>query len=114
MVEKINNLHPFYVGQKVVCIDDTFPNNGHYNAPLVKGKEYVVNGLFKGCCYWYVDVGLHSVATHALCSSCNNLFLKPATNSWLRHNRFAPIVENFQSITLEKVLEEQTPLVSAN
>lgn len=104
------NLPPFYVGQRVVAL-----NTG---ITLVKNKVYTITGIYPsdcGCQGWDVTVGLLTNQTTHRCDVCGRQGLINRTNQRLYlHSLFAPIEETFQAITLEKVLENETPLVSAN
>lgn len=90
---------PFYVGQKVV--GSSFASE--HRSKIKKGHPYTIthchlsinpaNGTGP---YWYV--GYDGVESHA----------------WLTPKLFDPIIENFQSISLEKILEEETKLISVN
>lgn len=113
MAQEIN-LPPFYVGQRVVCINDEIIFAGLPSAPIKNGTIYTVAGVLKVCCRWHIDIGLYSGRSHVRCPSCYGDILKPNMNYWLAAFRFAPIEENFQSISLEKVLEKETPLISVN
>lgn len=83
---------PFNDGQKVVAVD-AVPTSRIKN-----GQIYTVRtchySYCKGAYYWYVDI----VEIH----------------DWLRPAIFAPLEEKFIAITLEKVLENETELISAN
>jgi hypothetical protein len=90
------NLPPFYAGQKVVSLigwEDARRIYG-YNYPS-KGQVVVVQGIeSNGHGGWHIQV-----------PNCEVVL-------WYKH--FAPIEENFQSISLEKVLEKETPLIGIN
>jgi hypothetical protein len=102
------NLPPFYIGQRVVAVTSTLF--------ISKGLEYrVIDMYYRSCCKkWsiyigYVDIGEHYCPVH-------NTTHKPRVLKGVYHNAkyFAPIEENFQSISLEKVLEKETPLIGVN
>jgi hypothetical protein len=103
-----NNLPPFYVGQRVVALRSI--------GCVKKGKEYVVLGLFKctKCHVWYVQhTHAKGVVLNDKFPCCGNpIVTKDYRAASAKH--FAPIEENFQSITLEKVLEQETKLISVN
>lgn len=98
------NLPPFYVGQKVVCI------RGYENEPsLHRGRPHPITGKE------YTFRGADSSGY------IGGIYLKEIiSENFMGHElsflttRFSPIQENFQSITLEKVLEEETKLISTN
>lgn len=96
------NLPPFYVGQNVVR---TVPVDG-----LVVGQTYVITDISWCCDKWGWRVSVYGGDNENLCcASCG----KQKTQNYAA-KYFAPIEENFQSITLEKVLEQETKLVSVN
>lgn len=94
-----NEIAPFYVGQIVVGC------HKHYGSRIKNGQRYRIrvvhyspsgNPISNGKYFWYV--GVEEWPEH----------------DWMTPKLFAPIEENFQSISLEKVLEEETPFISAN
>ena len=96
------NLPPFYVGQKVVCINNKpLPNrtNSIATERLVEGKEYIVSKIDPVDEYSVVPLPTISVR---------------GVIGFFCVSRFAPIQENFQSISLEKILEKETELISSN
>ena len=95
------NLPPFYIGQRVEYIDvvDGIIMGGK---PLKKGDKVTVVGVSfeKGWTIrneklWFIEI---DIAIGYLYSAKD----------------FVPIEENFQSISLEKILEEETKLISVN
>lgn len=88
------NENAFYPGQRVVAVDaiagSYFKNGNEYIVSSYAYKMNPVNGLW----FWYIGI----VGSH----------------DWLRPGIFAPIPESFIAITLEKVLENETNLISAN
>lgn len=108
------NLPPFYIGQRVVAIET--------GELWKKGDEFIVKGIKPGCCKttsWKVDVGIllppcgrpYKIS----CEYCHVGYISYAGNIfWAEHNAFAPIQESFQSISLEKVLEQETKLIGVN
>lgn len=105
------NLPPFYVGQRVVCVKDNSSKS------IKKGQEFSVLGLNQfSCGCWSIDIGIKSESPRTGCgehglhqtAKCNNGI------KWFHVKLFAPIEQTFQPITLEKVLEIETKLVSAN
>lgn len=101
------NLPPFYVGQRVVAIKD------HSMGSFKKGDIKTVLGIEKLCCCWNIDVGIKFSQILWQCNTCKAL---KDTNQigWINARSFAPIQENFQSISLEKILEKETELISSN
>lgn len=103
------NLPPFYVGQPVVCVKSI----GCYK----EGNKYVIKymGQCPYCKCWMVGAiehGRHlSMCSHN-CGCGEILSVVPYYTALAK--RFAPIEENFQSISLTKVLEQETELISAN
>ena len=91
------NFAPFYIGQTVVAVDAITGSS------IKNGQKYIVNScdyaqsgnpLSKGAYYWYVGVqGYHNR---------------------LRPTIFAPINEDFISISLDKVIENEFKYISSN
>lgn len=104
------NLPPFYVGQRVVAIND---GNDKITTVVHKGQEFVILDIYQcsACNKWKVDIG-H--LTHSSCTSCKCGKIKHGNIKWAAAEIFAPIQETFQSITLEKVLETETRLLGVN
>lgn len=103
------NLPPFYVGQMVVAI------KGHSQGIYKKGQEFVVLGLYKSNCgCWNINVGIKSRAPKTYCITHPETIWLNNGESAFGASGFAPIEETFQSITLEKVLENETSLIGAN
>jgi hypothetical protein len=96
-MENLNNLAPFFVGQKVVAVD-AMPNS-----TIKNGQTYTIthcyyapsgNPIAKGGWFWYVGVVGND-------------------NKSLRPTIFAPLQEQkFPLIKLKKIIEKE--LVSAN
>lgn len=97
----LNNLPPFYVGQKVVG------NPTNVNSRIKKGAIYTIRLCHysesgnpispKGAKYWYV--GVNEFADH----------------DWMAPYLFLPLqVHNFPLISLTKVLEKEKQLLNAN
>lgn len=93
------NLPPFYPTQKVVCVVDLYKLRSiyGYNYPY-KGDILTITKCEK-------------VSPSAKCFLC--CFVEDVFQD-LSHEFFAPVQENFQSISLEKVLEDVTPMISGN
>lgn len=107
------NLPPLFVGQTVVAIKDGKDSN---NLVVYKvGQKFIVNGLMHHPCDgWLVDVGI--VVRSGNGTKCKECLLKLNSDFiwWCYSKHFAPIEENFQSISLEKVMEKETHLISVN
>lgn len=98
-MEKLN-LPPFYVGQKVVCIQS------HPMGFFKKGQEFTIIDArkMKCCADWVVDIGIH---THYLEMDCSCCGATVDNISYYRSSRFAPIQESkFKAVTFEKICEE--------
>lgn len=97
-MEKSIEIAPFYVGQKVIAVD------AMEGSKIKNGRQYIVNSCEyresgnplsqKDKKYWYVGVEGH--------------------HNRLRPGIFAPIEENFISISAEKILEKEIQITSAN
>ena len=97
------NLPPFYVGQKVVYLDLSigFCVEG---SKIKRGQIVVVKGLDFSKLHvgsksktkaWFIEISEHPGCLYIA-------------------SDFAPVQENFQSISLEKILEEETKLIGVN
>lgn len=108
----MTNLPPFYVGQRVVALITIVKPY----ISLVKGTEYIVLDLYQCqiCKEWNVGFARFiKDATVRKLTCCTKDYNAPPYY-YAGATRFAPITENFQSISLEKVLETETPLISVN
>jgi hypothetical protein len=107
-----NSLPPFYIGQRVVALKTSFKRNGFQ---IIEGKTYTVKEQYQcaKCGKWVVGLAELSPINPDNWKSCcmDDCKLSCAGGN---AKYFAPVVENFQSITLEKVLEEETKLISVN
>lgn len=111
----MTNLPPFYIGQRVVAL---VTKNNDIGVVIKKNNVYTVLRTQRcgKCGQWHIDVGVKfDIKEYSNeCGSCPaDLPIKDNT-AWCYVQAFAPITENFQSITLEKVLETETPLISVN
>lgn len=107
MNRKIKSLPPFYVGQKVVVLKRL------YVAKKKKGTIVEVLAIMRcKCGLWLIDIGTKCKHDFDITCECENVIDNGIM--WLDARMFAPIQENFQSISLEKILEEETKLVGAN
>lgn len=90
------NLPPFYVGQRVVAIKDSgpIPTMISYN----KGDEFIVSITKQSRTKKEWHCG----------------FTTRPPDEYYDCNSFVPVEQNFQSITIEKVLELEMPLISVN
>jgi len=102
------NLPPFYVGQKVVAIENS--GTGRFK----KGDKFIVNGnKFLWESVWCIDIG-HKNPVAPKMQYRGRTISTGDDIWWTLSSMFAPIEENFQSISLEKILEEETKLISVN
>lgn len=104
------SIPPFYVGQRVVAIQD------HSQLDFKKGDEFTVHSVSYGCCGWDVTIGI--TINHVglwVCVRCSNksIILKGDEIKYAA-SRFAPITSTFQSIEYREVLEKEREFVSAN
>ena len=99
------NLPPFYIGQKVVCLKGA--------GKIVKDQIYTVADCFQCqvCKEWHVQFS--ELPTGRPDYHCCEV-IKSSQHLGGPAKYFAPIQENFQSISLEKILEEETELISVN
>lgn len=96
---------PFYVGQEVEAIKD------HSQGAFKKGDRFIVDEVLKSTCKcgcWCVKVGVGSLGMKTgECTKCGyNKIHIDINNVPFRHDRFRAITPAFQSITFEKVIEE--------
>lgn len=107
----MKDLPPFYVGQEVVCINSSNAFPGHGPVPIKESNKYSVNSIKRcGCGDWKVDVGF--VTPIGTVCSCRMTTL--AGVWWFRASRFAPIREDFQEMSFEKVIEKEKSLICVN
>ena len=115
-MENLNNLPPFYVGQKIVYI------TGH-NMP--KDSIHIVKGIKISCCEGYaVNVGIktkryfehkNNGITHIRCSKCKRISEIDDFFNWILASSFRPLQESpFPSLTMKEVVKEESKLVSLN
>lgn len=105
----MEKLPPFYVGQKIVRI-------AHPVELASVGQVFTCAGCFQcgGCKVWKVELKeLPCVPGFGTCKEC---MYENKVKSYKLSNAkyFAPIHENFESISLEKVLEQETKLIGVN
>lgn len=108
-MEGLNNLPPFYVGQKVVCVrscDSTKWGTGDKVNGVVKGETYTIKAIAPNCCGvgFMVDVGLIP-KYDVLCSKCcKNL----GKTLWANPKLFAPIEkQNFPLMTFKEIVKKE-------
>lgn len=109
------NLPPFYPGQKVVAIYD------HSMGRFKKGDEFCIHGIKPSGCKcggWEVNIGLirEFLDREGIteCHDCNFGALNPTPFYWFSSCRFAPVKEQFATISYTKILEEENKLISVN
>jgi len=117
MENNLNNLPPFYIGQKVIYITGT-------NMP--KDSIHTVSGLHKSDCGCYViqingqppKVEIGDISNpNWKCKQCGKQYKKTNENCFRRWlaSSFRPLQEEtFPLIELSKVIEKEKQLVSSN
>lgn len=103
---------PFYVGQRVVCVDDgnnrqgltTVGENG-----LKKGEIYIVKSVVMACCYFLVDVGFRKMCFQ-ICRVCCKLLPSDGRVLFMA-SRFAPITPREVEIDAA-IIEQAEEMVS--
>lgn len=106
----LNNLPPFYVGQKVVCVDSENTVSIH-KMLFNKNQIYTVHSIKKtNCCkLWVINIGIKDDADILICP-CGK---ESKNDNHFRASRFKPLQQqSFPLISLSKVIEEQ--LIPAN
>lgn len=111
----LENLPPFYVGQKVVAI-------ANYHQ-LVKDEIYTVRGFISPCKCDVIEIDLPEKCVKMIyrppgypmkCKACGTS-LKSNGYSHYKPSRFAPLQESaFPTLTLSRVIEKERELVSMN
>lgn len=107
----MKQLPKFHIGQEIVCIDD---RARYTKVEIKKGDTFIVQGIKQSCCGFVVDIGIPCKEGRIICSGCGNILPTPDGRTWYKEHRFAPIHEEFISISLSRVLENETHLISAN
>ncbi len=95
----------FYIGQIVICKDDTFKHGTKY---LKKGNKYVINDIKENpCCnLLLLDVGIIHTSDKNVECMCNKVsFEKQGTNFYVNSSRFSPL-EELQEVTFSQIKEE--------
>lgn len=93
----LKNLPPFYVGQKVVCVDDILYNPVYLGeiSGVIKGNIYVVEYCIYEDKVWYVKVKTFKLE--------------------LDSPTFRPLTESpFPSLTMSRVIGKESLLISMN
>lgn len=102
---------PFYIGQRVVVIES------HPDELFKKGDEFIITDIKKGLCKcnnWNVQIGeIFGKGRGSHCTICNTK-ISSSGILWFFANRFAPIEEKFESISLYEIIETETALISKN
>jgi len=105
----MENFAPFYVGQEVVAI-----KNSTVTGLFKKGSTFkVLDITMCSCGAWKIDIGFITDAQKIICHKCDVRTISTGVH-WAAAISFAPITSTFKSITLSKVLELETPLISVN
>lgn len=88
----------FHVGQKVVCVDASIPENALGLLPLVKGRVYTIRGLSQTpcCSRVVVDIGIDSAGRSSLCQACDVQY-KSGFEHWFYAHRFRPYLPDLTS-----------------
>lgn len=104
MKNLLNNLPPFYVGQKIVSLINAS------NLGIKKGDEFEVKRIQKACCKDYdylVDIGIFVKHHYSQCHKCNTTFDKTGV-IWLNRKLFAPLQQQkFPLIKLSQIKENE-------
>jgi len=106
MENNLNNLPPFYVGQKVVALKTQ--EQGAYE----KGCEYVVKQLTHNCCKWVISIGNTSFTGYVNCAICGKSYRSKIW--WHAASSFAPITSQFETISYTRVMETEAPMIGVN
>lgn len=102
---------PFYVGQRVVAVDDLAGiTKGKSRIVAHKGDEFTIKAIIKCCDHWLVDVGI----TDAGGSQCE-CGTRLSASAWYAYSKcFVSIDEKFESITLSEIIEKESELITNN
>jgi len=101
-----NNIAPFYVGQKVVCLVTKY---NFFGVGVLKDKVYTVESIHKCSCGCYnINVGLPvNHLGHSDCVSCGKIISDK--RAWCPSRFFAPLLEQSAPLlTFEKIKESET------
>lgn len=104
------SLPKFYVGQKVVAVKD------HSQGVFKKGDSFSVSGVYPAVCKcpnYRITIGLSWRTGNRSCPICNIDGLPISSSErCFDEDSFESIVEKFQAITFEKIMEKE--LTSVN
>lgn len=105
------NLPPFYPNQKIVAKHN---NDTYYK----KGDEFLAKRMINAFCKcetWLVDIGATTTGTiYSFCPKCDIKKELGGSTCWFAATDFTPIEQTFQSISFEKVVEIESPLIGIN
>lgn len=103
MIMEGNNTAPFEVGETVIAVMS--------GVHIVKGQEYIIQGLKKLCCKWLVDVGVNvPYDTQFRCIDCKREFdAKEGGIWWLTHKMFARIKRISAELEISKEVFDSFP-----
>jgi transcription elongation factor Elf1 len=96
----------FYVGQEVVCINDSDCQN-----ELIRGKSYIIRNIFTcpKCEILWVDVGVIPIKIYCgtECGMCGYRKYEKHPKAWHSSERFVPIDHSKnKKVTYKEILEE--------
>ena len=96
------NNAPFYVGQKVVCVNakSSIAVNHKASEVLEEGQIYIVKAVRKICCQWEIFLGHTTSISFGICPNCGH-WEEESTEWFFLASRFAPIQESYEDITSE-------------
>lgn len=104
------NLPPFYVGQRVVCIEHTpqWVSDFAGMINIKKGDIVTVRGYSKA-------VGHRGIFFNEIRNKINKDFPKEDGNEGCYNSKhFTPVSEKFESISLSEIAKEESKLISVN
>lgn len=106
------NIPPFYIGQRVVALKTKTWKLFTY---FSKDQQFIVLGIRQSpCCkIWEINIGLVLPYGHTE-TICKCGFVETAAHIWCDVKYFAPIAENFQAISYEKIMEEESKFIGVN
>jgi hypothetical protein len=115
---EIKNTPPFYVGQPVVAIATGVSTNrlGEVAVRIKKGQQFNVTAVFNTCCGWCITVGILIPQVDTLiCGRCGTpVSFDTHGEIHASAKLFAPITPKFETITYQKVVEQEAPLIGKN
>lgn len=104
------DIAPFHSGQEVVAIKD------HSQGAFKKDQEFIIQGIWKGCCSWMVVVGVP--LPKGLKNTCPQCYRKSTyiTDDWIFFADLfsAKQANDFKEVAYSKVLEKEKHLISVN